>query len=273
MADSSSGQVRNRAFGAILTNAIVRWESLLTVVMTGILFFAFPQPFEWWQPWFWLVAGGIAEVALIASHLTDPAAAQQAVAREFEQRFDMNEVRNAQSRERLERAIDYRHSMITLANRHSGAMKAQLNNTVNDVNDWIAQMYDLALHIDAFESNDLVRRDLKHVPYLLDQARTRLNQERDPAVRGSVEDQVRQLELQLQNLQATANSVERAKIQLDSTLSSLGTIYAQMSLLGTKEVDSARAQRLRLEIREEVSSLQDTITALDEVQSQRLVLR
>jgi phage-related tail protein len=80
------------------------------------------------------------------------------------------------------------------------------------------------------------------------------------------------LELQLNNLEATANSVKRADIQLDSTLSSLGTIYAQMSLLGTKEVDSARAQRLREEIKEEVSGLQDTLSAMDEVQAQRLRL-
>jgi hypothetical protein len=38
-------------------------------------------------------------------------------------------------------------------------------------------------------------------------------------------------------------------------------------------VDSARAQRLRLEIQDEVSSLQDTIEAMDEVQAQSLRLR
>jgi len=60
---------------------------------------------------------------------------------------------------------------------------------------------------------------------------------------------------------------------LDSTLSSLGTIYAQMSLLGTKDVDSSRAQRLRQDIKDEVSGLQDTIDAMDEVQAQRLKLQ
>lgn len=273
MAEQPTRQVRNRAFGAILANAIVRWESLVTVAMTGILFFAAPQPFPWWQPWFWLVAGGVAEAALILSHLTDPAEAQRAVAREFEQKFDLNAIRKETSRERVARAIDYRRNMLTLVDRHSGAMRAQLAQTTADVSDWIAQMYDLALHIDAFEGNDLVKRDLKHVPFLLEQARGRYAQERDPSVRASLEEQIRQLEIQLQNLQATANSVERAKIQLDSTLSSLGTIYAQMSLLGTKEVDSARAQRLRAEVKDEISSLQDTIGALDEVQSQRLQLR
>jgi hypothetical protein len=133
-------------------------------------------------------------------------------------------------------------------------------------------MYDLALHIDAFDNNELVGRDRKMVPQQIEKTRIRINQERDPSVRQDLENQLKQLEQQYANLDATVNSVKRAEIQLESTLSSLGTVYAQMSLLGTKEVDSSRAQRLRLEIQDEVSSLQDTIEAMNEVQQQRLSL-
>src|SRR4030095_16404305 len=156
------------------------------------------------------------------------------------------------------------------AKRHQGAMRSSLMQTVNDVNDWIGNMYDLALHIDAFDNNELVERERKMVPQQIEKTRIRINQEKDPAVRSDLEDQLKQLEQQQANLEATVNSVKRAEIQLESTLSSLGTIYAQISLLGTKEVDSSRAQRLRLEIQDEVSSLQDTISALDDVQAQRL---
>jgi len=266
-------EVRSRATGAILASALFRWESLLTIAITLILFLFVKEPFPWWQDWFWLVAGAIAEGALIISTLTDPEASQQAVAREFEARYDLRQIRSTVSRQRLERALEYRRSMLALAKRHSGAMKTSLQHTIADVNDWIAHMYDLALHIDAFESNALVERDRRAVPAQLEKARIRLAHEEDPKVRRDLEEQVRQLELQLANLDATANSVKRAEIQLDSTLSSLGTVYAQMSLLGTKEVDGARAQRLRQSIKDEVAGLQDTIDALDEVQAQRLRLR
>jgi septal ring factor EnvC (AmiA/AmiB activator) len=111
------------------------------------------------------------------------------------------------------------------------------------------------------------------VPQQIESTRRRIEVETDPKVRQDLENKLNQLEQQLANLEASVNSIKRAEIQLESTLSSLGTIYAQMSLLGTKEVDSARAQRLRLEIQDEVSGLQDTIEAMDEVQSQRLTLR
>lgn len=270
-------EVRNRALGAILLNALTRWESIATLVITAMLFvfvgsnITLPLGIEW-QPWFWLVGGAIAEGALLLTAVTDPEANSEAIAREFEQRYDMRRIKSRVSRDRLDRAMEYRRNMMELAGRHKGAMRTSLRQTVLDVNDWIAHMYDLALHIDAFESNELVERDRKIVPQQLEKARQRLVRESDASVRRDLEEQIRGLEVQLNNLDATANSVKRADIQLDSTLSSLGTVYAQMSLLGTKEVDSARAQRLRAEIKEEVDGLQDTLDALDEVHAQRLRL-
>jgi predicted RNase H-like nuclease (RuvC/YqgF family) len=173
----------------------------------------------------------------------------------------------------MKSAMEYRNNMLQLVKRHKGAMRMSLHQTVDDIDDWIAQMYDLALHIDSFESNDLVERDRKKVPQDIEATRRRIELETDERVRQDLENKLRQLEQQLTNLDATVNCVKRAEFQLESTLSSVGTIYAQMSLLGTKEVDSARAQRLRLEIQDEVSGLQDTIDAMDEVQSQRLYLR
>ncbi len=273
----AENEVRTRALGAVLMNALFRWESLVTIVITAILFLFVtdvPLPFGIeWQPWFWLVLGAIAEVGMVGAALTDPEANAEAIAREFEQKYDLRQIKSNVSADRLRRAMEYRRNMMELASRHSGAMRTSLRQTISDVNDWIGHMYNLALHIDAFDSNELVERDRKMVPQQLEKARQRLARENDPAVRRDLEEQVRGLELQLNNLEATANSVKRAEIQLESTLSALGTIYAQMSLLGTKEVDSARAQRLRDDIKDEVAGLQDTIDALDEVQSQRLVLR
>jgi hypothetical protein len=272
MARDSSNSVRERAIGAVIGNAFLRWESVVTIALTAILFLFVPEPFPWWQNWFWLVAGAIAEGALVVSAITDPEAASQAIAREFENQYDLRVIKSPVSRQRLQSAIEYRRSMMAIAKRHQGAMRSSMTQTVSDVNDWIGHMYDLAQHIDAFDNNELVERDRKMVPQQIEKTRIRLDRETDPTVKRDLEGQLRQLEQQLTNLDATVNSVKRAEIQLENTLSSLGTIYAQMSLLGTKEVDSSRAQRLRLEIQDEVSSLQDTIAAMDEVQQQRLSL-
>lgn len=265
--------VRQQAVGAVLQRAIFSWQVAVTVVFTLLLFGLAPQPFDFWQNWFWLVGGGLTAGAFVLATLTDEEAMQEAIARQFEQQFDLNQIRNKVSRKRVEDAMEYRRNMMTLSSNARGSLKMSLKQTVDDVNNWIAHMFDLAQHIDAFESNELVERDRRMVPQQLDNARLRMEREKSPEVRRDLERQVMQLEEQLKNLQATVDGVRRAEIQLETTLASLATIYAQMARLGAKEVDSGRAQRLRLEIQDEISGLQDTIEAMDEVQAQSLRLR
>ena len=75
-------------------------------------------------------------------------------------------------------------------------------------------------------------------------------------------------ETQLNTLRALETKIRRADVQLDNTVAALGTIFTQIQLLDAKEVDGRRANRLREEIRDEVSALKDTIEALDDVQAE-----
>ena len=277
MAMSERENVRRKVLGTLLLNAVLRWESFITLLITMILFIGvgnFQLLGVTLPPWFWLALGGVAETALIWSMLTDPEETQQAMAREFESKYDLSMIRNSVSRERLRQAMNYRRNMLQLIKRHSGAMRSQFSDTITDVNDWIAAMYDLALHIDSFEGNELVAQDMRTVPQQIEKVKIRIEREDDERVRSDLQRQLKLLEQQRLNLEATKNSVKRAEIQLESTLSSLGTVYAQMSLLGTKSgTDSTKQQRLRLEIQDEVNSLQDTIEAMDEVQNQSAMFR
>lgn len=271
---SEQESIRQRAFGAVFRNALFSWQVGLTVAITLILFFFFGDiNIPGWQNWFWLIGGGIASAAFLISVMTDPQAAQEAISREFERQYDLSRIRGTVARGHVRDALEYRRNMLNLAKQAKGSLRTHLLTTIDDINDWIAHMYELALHIDSFEDNDLVKRDRKQVPEQIQRVKTRLERENDPVVRQDLERQLSNLEQQLINLDATVNSARRAEIQLESTLSSLGTIYAQMARLGTNEVDSGRAQRLRLEIQDEVSSLQDTIDAMDEVQAQQLRIR
>lgn len=273
MSNQLKNEIRQRATMAVLRNAIFSWQSAVTVAITaGLYVFSPDTAIAGWQPWFWLVGGMVAEGAWVVTSLTDPEAARDAVAKEFERKYDLGRIKNRVSRKRLEDALEYRKNMMQLVKRHKGAMRLSLNQTVEDIDDWIGHMYDLATHIDSFESNELVVRDRQRVPTEIEATKRRIKVEDNAQVRADLERKLEQLEQQLANLDATVNSIKRAEIQLESTLSSLGTIYAQMSLLGTKEVDSARAQRMRLEIQDEVSGLQDTLDAMDEVHSQTLYM-
>ncbi|MDE2949296.1 MAG: hypothetical protein OXT68_00895 [Chloroflexota bacterium] len=272
---SSNENARQKVFGTLLANALLRWETLVTLMVTAILFLFVQDvnlPMLEWQPWYWLVLGGLAETVLIAATLNDPEATEQALAEDFEREYDLRNIRNRVSRERLRDAFEYRRNMLKLADRSKGAMRNRLRTLVSDVSDWITYMYNLAERIDLSESNDLVLRDRQQVPRKIESVKARIKKEPDEHARRSLQVQLTHLQQQQMSLEATFSSIKRAEIQLESTLSALGTVYAQMSLLGTKETDSAKGQRLSIEVKDEIDKLQDTIDAMDEVQMQSLRL-
>jgi hypothetical protein len=266
-------EMQNRAVKAMVADAFFRWESAVTIALTMLLAFflpTLPAPFEWWQWWFWVVGGLLAEAGLIIAHITDPQSAQQAVARLFEVDFDPRDIRNRVARQRMEKALEYRAGMAGLATNHDGAMRLSIQDTLAEVDDWIENIYRLAHRMDNFEDDAILGRDRKSVPNELRNLRRRLELETDPVVRSELEQAIGIKEQQLANLNTVSNNMKRADIQLDNTLAALGTLYAQMQVIDSKDLDSARARRLRDEIHDEVTGLQDTIVAMDEVYSSRL---
>jgi hypothetical protein len=60
-----------------------------------------------------------------------------------------------------------------------------------------------------------------------------------------------------------------AEFQLENTLAALGTLYTQLQLIGAKDVNSGRTQRLQEDVAEQIASLQGIAEAMDEVYMSR----
>jgi hypothetical protein len=279
MSSDPSSNIRQRATGAILTNALKSPQFLFTLAFTAALYFLVGDgvAIPGWQDWFWLVGGGVAALGFLVSNVFDPQAAEDAVNKMFIQQLKLDQVKNRVARGHIQKALEYRTQMLSLAQKAKGALRTNLMQTVDDVNTWINHMVDLARHLDEFAENELVARDLKDVPQRITKVRQRIDVEarksNNESVVAELERQLQTMQQQLDNLQVATNNAKRAEIQLESALASLGTMYAQMSRLGSNDVDSSRAQRLRVEIQDEVASLQDVIHAMEEVQAQALQMR
>jgi len=260
-------EVRGRAWRAILSNAFFSVESAVIVALAIALFGLGYQPFEWWQSAYWLIFGALAEALYVGVTISDPKANERAVSAMLSARYDPGDIKNPAARERLKRALEYRELITEAAYRHSGPRRTQILATGSEINAWIEQIYTLAQRLDEFEENAVISRDRRLVPHDLKNLRRRLDAEPTAEMRAELEEAIQTKETQLANLTSLENNVKRADIQLDHTLSALGTVYAQVQLIGSKDVDSARTRRLQEDIREEVASLQDTISAIDEVQN------
>jgi hypothetical protein len=95
----------------------------------------------------------------------------------------------------------------------------------------------------------------------------KLKTELDKSVKQELERAITLKENQIKNLNALEESMRTADIHMDNTLSSIGTVYAQLLNIIAKGIDSGSAKRLHNQIHDQVLELQDTIAAIDEVQA------
>ena len=244
-------EMRGRAWRAVLSQAFFSVESAVIIALALVIF------------------GAVAEAIYLGATVTDPQAAHRAVDAMLTDQYDPDSIKSPRARDRLKRALEYRRLIGEAARKHPGALRVSLEATASEVNDWIAHIYMLARRLDEFEENDIIARDRRMVPHDLTNLRRRLRTEESPEVRAELEEAIQAKEMQLANLRALENNVKRAEIQLEQTLSALGTVYAQVQVIDTRGIDSARTQRLQDEVHEQVASLSDLIAAIDEVQSYR----
>ncbi len=251
---------------AMLTNAIFDWRGGIVIALSILLGFFFPEPFAGFQWWYWLIGGAVAWIALTVSILTDPGTGARVAAELLQQKYEPTQLRNGDVRDKLIKAFEYRGRIAnSIAQSKPGVLRDHLQETANQIDDWIGNLFSVAKRLDAFENDRTIQNDLRSVPQAVQSTQARLRGANDPALRSQIEATLQTQQAQLNSLQTLQSTIERGKLQMDATLSSMGTIYSQLLLMDAKDIDSGRAQRLHDDISEQVQSLHEVVAAMDEV--------
>lgn len=265
MSERPSQKIRRRASRAMLNRAFFDWRSAVVIALTLILT-AFVRPFPWWQWWFWLVGGAVAELLLVYSIFADPRVGEQVVAEMLRRTYDLRPLHGGETQEQVEKALEYRARIEgAVQERREGVLRGHLTETARQIDDWIDHIYVLARRLDAYQYDAVIEQDRRAVPLRIENLRAELRREDDPAVRAQIQATLRDKETQWAHLEQLDNAMQKADLQLESTLSALGTVYSQLLLIEARDVDSGRAQRLREEVADQVAALQDVLQAMDEV--------
>lgn len=162
----------------------------------------------------------------------------------------------------LEQALSYQRQIeqalkINASSGHSQQLTAQIE-------EWTAAIRELVQRVETLHQDELIRRDLKTVPEAIASLESRLAREGDVAIKAQLELTLANRRKQLAALKQLQNTINRAEIQIESTLSLLGTIYSQI-LIGQSTSHVADYSRLATDVDEEVRLLQDQLEALREV--------
>jgi len=176
-----------------------------------------------------------------------------------------NHITSKTIRVHLDKAQAYKEQIHTLIQATSDeAVNIRLRDLATQVDEWVQAIQDLAVRVDNFQQNSLIHHDLESVPEYIADLENRLQAETNPSTRAELERTLNNRRSQLASLQQLETTMKRAEIQIESTLSALGTIYSQI-LTGQSTHHVADYSRLAEDVDEEVQSLQDQLEALEEV--------
>ena len=268
---SMKDDLQRRATWAIVSYAFFRLESALVVALFLLLIFLIPNPLPWWRWWYWLLLGIPGELLILYTSIRDQQTAQNVVADMFRQRFNPRLVKTPAYRKAVERALDYRHRIeASIQDQTSDILRGYLENSMLQITDWIANIFRLAKRLDEYETDEMLRHDRDALPRQIQHAEARLKLESNESVRGEIGRVVDSKRAQLDSLERLDDVMEKAELQMESSLTALGTLYSQMLLLDAKEVDSSRARNISTSIQEQVAALQNIVTTMDEVYGQSI---
>lgn len=267
MSERKEKTLEKRAQRAILQYAILRPESAVVLALTILLTYFAPQFIKLLPWWTWLVGGLAGEAALVYSSLTDTEAHRRIVARMLHDEFHPERLADSRLQKQVQEAFDYRRRITAaILERRDTVLRDHLADTASQLDEWLEEVYGLAQRLDRYMSErELHLSNRQRAQERIKQLENQLAQEQAPAVIREIEYNLNGLRRQLEAINQLESAMERARLRLENTITSMGTIYTQTMLVGAKDIDSGRAKRLRQEIGEEVNELGDVLSAMDEV--------
>lgn len=272
--ESIHDTIERQAQRAIFEHALIRVENAVILAGAILLAFFLPNPLPgalpWWGAWTWLLLGVAGVAAMVFSSIRDPQEREKAVERLFREKYNVNGLRDRSLKDKLKKAEDY-HLQIKAAikTQKDGILKERMQRTTGEIYDWIGNMVRLARRLDSYRGDPIIKGDRDGLRDSIPTLESRLQREKDARVRQQLETTLADQRRLEDNIAELDNRMQRADLQLDSSLAALGTVYSQILLVGSKEVDSDRAERLSADIANEVTSLQDVVDSINEVYDYR----
>jgi hypothetical protein len=258
--------IQKRAQSAVLQYAFFRWESALVIALTIVLFFLLPRPFPWWPRYGWLVLGLCGLAALVYSSLTDAETNAKVLLRLFQEQFDTKRIRDKELRADLETALEYQRRIeVQVRQQERTLLRDRLNETANQITQWIANMYALALRLDSYRRDDLLAKQRGTLPQELKDLTEQRKRTTNAATQAQLDQVIDTKGKQWQALRDLDDRMKQAELQLQESLAALATIYSQVQLVDAQSVESGRAERLQSDIRDQVNRLGDLVDSINEV--------
>lgn len=259
-------ELQQKATSTLLQYAFFRWESAVILAVTIILTFLLPRPFSWWPRFGWPALGLFGLAIIVYSSLTDAKANADILLTLFQEQFNPRNIADKDLRAKVESALEYQRRIeIQVRRQSTGVIRDRLEDTAGQITDWLSNIYQLALRLDAYRRDDLLTRERDALPRELERVTQQRQQERNPAVQQQLDAVIAGKRDHWQALRDLDARMKQASLQLDQSLTALATVYSQIQLIDAQSIGSGRAERLRADIQEQVARLNDLVSSINDV--------
>ena len=263
--------LRQRTIGTLIKNAVFSPLSAV-VIAAGIALIALDIDIPLLgvalnlSPWWWLALLIPLWMIVVGAQVACRSAGEAAVSEALRDTFDIAVITNPHLQQNVAQAIAYRQRIDSAVGRFQNTvMHDRMKDAADQVEEWVRRIYSLSVRIDAFRNDGVIAADLRSVPESIKNLQQRLDSASNDGIQREILDTIERRKSQLSALQNLSQTMTRAELQLENTLTALGTVYSQMLLVDAKDVDSSKTQRLRENILDQVNSLNDVLTSMDEV--------
>ncbi|MCL4859906.1 MAG: hypothetical protein KJZ93_10895 [Caldilineaceae bacterium] len=259
-------ELQQRAQSAIIQYALFRWESAVIIAVTLILTVLLRRPFFWWPPFGWPLLGLIGLALIVYSSLIDAETNARVMLSLFQEQFNTAQLKDKTLRQQVENALEYQRRIeMQIRRQRPGLIRDRLETTANQITDWLSNVYQLGLRLDAYRNDDLLDRERNALPKEIERLTAQRKTEPNPAVQRQLDDVIAGKGKHWQTLRELDARMQQAALQMQQSLTALATIYSQVQLIDASGVDSGRAERLQADIREQVARLNDLVSSINEV--------
>ena len=268
----------SRVQRALLEYSFLRWESAVIIAITALMTAGswllgslnFIPDWIWWGC---LIFGCFSEAALVYTSLNDPEVGHQVVFRLLQDEFNPKQLQSHDLQTSIEQAFDYRGRIEAAIRKQSDTpLKSVLTETAQQIDQWLKNLYNLARRLDRYQDEAIqLNKDYTRVSQRIYQLQQQLNTEHNQTVAQQIQFTLEGMQRQLETIKKVQDMMRQAELQLEHTLSALGTIYSQAMLFDAKRLNEHQVGKLQEEVTEEINQLDDLLLAMDEIYATDIV--
>lgn len=246
--------------------AIFRWENAV-IAGGAILLTAFwATPFPWWPVWGWPVLGLLGMAAVTLSSLTNPRTNAELLLKAFQAQFDLSLIKIADLRRKMDLALEYQRRIESQVRQpHGSVLWDRPEDTANQLEDWISNVYRLAVRVDSYRRDALLKQEMESAPKQIESLNYQRKRETNPIFQHELDHVIESRQKHWQAMQALDTRIRQAEYQLEQSLAALATVDSQVQLIEAEDSDGGRSERIRGDIKEQVNRLNDLVASINEV--------